>query len=405
MRKSLFAVFTLVGAFTPYASESDTLARAHNLRPLEVLGVKQAPDGATSAEAVTRVSGAEARRLGIDAVKGLSAVAPNFYMPDYGSRMTSSIYVRGLGARMDQPVVGLTVDNIPYLNKDAYDFDVPDIEGIEVLRGAQSVLNGRNTMGGQINVRTLSPLRAKGLRTMVHYGSANTVRASASYYARLIPELGMSVAGQFAHTDGFFRNEYDGSRLDHENSGSLRWKTAWRPSSALSVSNVAAFGANRQGGYPYASVESGAIAFGDTCSYRRTTFADGLTVAWAGKRVVVTSLTSVQYLDDRMDLDQDFLPDEFFTLTQDRREWTVTEDLFTRGTRGSYSWLGGVFAFCKNTDMDAPVTFKDTGISKLIEQNRNNANPDYPIAWDTRRFTLGSNFTLEIGRASCRERV
>lgn len=394
MRKSLFAVFTLVGAFTPYASESDTLARAHNLRPLEVLGVKQAPDGATSAEAVTRVSGAEARRLGIDAVKGLSAVAPNFYMPDYGSRMTSSIYVRGLGARMDQPVVGLTVDNIPYLNKDAYDFDVPDIEGIEVLRGAQSVLNGRNTMGGQINVRTLSPLRAKGLRAMVHYGSANTVRASASYYARLLPVLGMSVAGQFAHTDGFFRNEYDGSKLDHENSGSLRWKTAWRPSSALSVSNVAAFGANRQGGYPYASVESGAIAFGDTCSYRRTTFADGLTVAWAGKRVVVTSLTSVQYLDDRMDLDQDFLPDEFFTLTQDRREWTVTEDLFTRGTRGSYSWLGGVFAFYKNTDMDAPVTFKDTGISKLIEQNRNNANPDYPIAWDTRRFTLGSNFTL-----------
>ena len=131
MRKSLFAVFTLVGAFTPYASESDTLARAHNLRPLEVLGVKQAPDGATSAEAVTRVSGAEARRLGIDAVKGLSAVAPNFYMPDYGSRMTSSIYVRGLGARMDQPIIGLTVDNVPILNKDAYDFDVADIESIE----------------------------------------------------------------------------------------------------------------------------------------------------------------------------------------------------------------------------------------------------------------------------------
>ena len=85
MRKSLFAVFTLVGAFTLCASESDTLARAHNLRPLEVLGVKQAPDGATSAEAVTRVSGAEARRLGIDAVKGLSAVAPNFYMPDYAN--------------------------------------------------------------------------------------------------------------------------------------------------------------------------------------------------------------------------------------------------------------------------------------------------------------------------------
>ena len=61
-------------------------------------------------------------------------MAPNFYMPDYGSRMTSSVYVRGLGARMDQPVVGLNIDNVPVLNKDAYDFDVFDIERIEVLR-------------------------------------------------------------------------------------------------------------------------------------------------------------------------------------------------------------------------------------------------------------------------------
>lgn len=392
----LLVAMALCGATTAvFGAEPDTAARAHNLRPLEVLGVKQAPDGSTSAEAVTRVSGAEARRLGVDAVKGLSTVAPNFYMPDYGSRMTSSIYVRGIGARMDQPVVGLTVDNIPYLNKDAYDFDIPDIESIEILRGAQSVLNGRNTMGGQINVRTLSPLRAKGLRATAHYGSGNTVRATASYYGLIAQGLGMSLSGQYAHTDGFFRNEYNGEKLDHENSGSVRWKTAWRPNTALSLTNVAAFGANRQGGYPYASVQTGAISYGDTCSYRRTTFADGLTVAWAGKRVVVTSLTSVQYLDDRMDLDQDFLPDEYFTLTQARREWTLTEDLFTRGTRGAYSWLGGVFAFYKNTDMDAPVTFKDTGISQLIEYNRNKANPEYPIGWDTRRFTLGSNFTLQ----------
>ena len=152
----------------------------HRLKPLEVMGVKQSSAG-IAAEAVTGISGADARRLDIDAAKGVSLVAPNFYMPDYGSRMTSSVYVRGLGARIDQPVVGLTVDNIPYLNKDNYDFDLADIESIEVLRGAQAVLNGRNTMGGQINIRTLSPLRAKGLRAKLEYGSANTVDAAASY--------------------------------------------------------------------------------------------------------------------------------------------------------------------------------------------------------------------------------
>lgn len=392
--RMLSVVIALSAAFGISASEvaDSTERKPHELRDIEVLGVKRSPDGTNSAEAITRINTSEIRRLGIDAVKDVSAIAPNFYMPDYGSRMTSSIYVRGLGARMDQPVIGLSIDNIPYLNKDAYDFDIADIESMEILRGAQTVLNGRNTMGGQINIRTLSPLTTKGLRASLRYGSHNTATVAAAYYGTLNPKLGMSLSAQFGHTDGYFRNGYNNERLDHENSGSVRWKTAWRPSAALSVTNVAAFGVNRQGGYPYASDIDGSIAYNDTCAYRRSTFADGITVAWAGKRVVVTSLTSVQYLDDRMDLDQDFTTQPYFTLTQAKREWTVTQDLFTKGVRGKYSWLGGIFAFYKSMRMEAPVTFKDTGISELIESHRNDINPQYPIEWDARRFTLGSNF-------------
>lgn len=375
------------------AEEADSTLRNHKLRPLEVMGIKQRPSGGVAIEAVTNISGAEARRLGIEGVKGIGIVTPNFYMPSYGSRMTSSIYVRGLGARMDQAVVGLSVDNIPYLNKDNYDFDVTDIQSIEVLRGAQAILNGRNTMGGQINILTLSPLTTKGLRASVQYGSGNTAAVSAGYYTTLAPKLGMSLSGQYRHSDGFFRNSYNNKRLDTENSGSVRWKTAWRPSARLSLTNTAVLSLNRQGGYPYASLETGEIAYNDSCGYRRTAFADGLTVAWAGKRVVVTSVTSVQYLDDSMTLDQDFLPADYFTLTQSRRETSVTEDLFTRGSRGNYSWLGGAFVFYRHSDIDAPVTFKDTGIAELIEGHRNHINPNYPIKWDSRKFTLGSNFS------------
>ncbi|MDE5629184.1 MAG: TonB-dependent receptor [Muribaculaceae bacterium] len=386
----------LPGLSAAETAATDTLG-GHKLRPLEVMGIKQVPDGGVAVEAVTRISGAETRRLGIESAKGVSIITPNFYMPDYGSRMTSSIYVRGLGARMDQPVVGLSVDNIPYLNKDNYDFDVADIESIDILRGAQSVLNGRNTMGGQINVRTFSPLRTKGLRAMAEFGSGNTGKAAVSYYGQFGKVLGMSLATQFKHSDGYFKNEYDGQKLDKENSGSMRWKTAWKPSEAFSITNTAVLSLNRQGGYPYERVATGEISYNDECSYRRTSVADGLTVAWAGKRVVVTSLTSVQYMDDRMVLDQDFTPEPYFTLTQARKEWAFTEDLFTRGSRGKYSWLGGVFAFGRRTSMGAPVTFKDTGIRMLIEQQRNNINPYYPISWDTREFVLDSDFTLTSG--------
>ena len=112
----------------------------------------------------TVLSPAAIERERVLSVKDLSAVVPNFYQPDYGSRMTSSIYVRGFGARIDQPVVGVNVDEIPYLNKNSYDFDLFDIARIEVLRGPQGTLYGRNTIGGQLNIYTLSPLGYSGVR-------------------------------------------------------------------------------------------------------------------------------------------------------------------------------------------------------------------------------------------------
>lgn len=378
-------------------NNADTTATPHHLKPLEVLGVKQMPDGGTSIGSVTKVQAAEVRRLAIESSKDIGIIAPNFFMPDYGSRMTSSIYVRGLGARIDQPVIGLTVDNIPYMNKDNFDFDIADIQSIEVLRGAQGVLNGRNTMGGQINIRTLSPLRTQGWRALAQYSTGNTIKAALSYYDKLNDGLGMSIAGQFKHSDGFWENNYNGTPADKENSGSIRFKTEWRHSPALSLSNTAIAAFNKQFGYPYEHLDSKKIAYNDTCSYRRTSFADALTIAWASKRVVVTSISSVQYLDDCMNLDQDFLPADYFTLEQSRREWVVTEDLFTRGTRGKYSWLGGVYGFYKTTDMSAPVTFKNTGIAELIEAHRNSINPSYPIRWDSRQFILGSEFEMNSG--------
>lgn len=375
-----------------YAESSDSvLVGGHRqLKDLEVVGVKQMPVAEISA--VTRISAGMARRYGVLSLKGVSELAPNFYMPDYGSRMTSSIYVRGLGARMDQPIIGLNVDNVPVMNKDAYDFDVADIESIEVLRGAQSLLNGRNTMGGQVNILTLSPWSFTGWRAMASYGRNNDVEASLGWYHKFSQNWGTSVSALYRMTDGFHKNEYNGAKADSDRSGSLRWKLCWRPRPWLSLTNAASGSLTRQVGYPYESLKTGSIAYNDTCFYHRMTFADGLTVAWAGKRVVVTSVTTAQYIDDNMTLDQDFLPDDYFTLTQKRREWSLTEDLFTKGTRGSYDWLGGVFAFSKSSHMDAPVTFYNTGITRLIENHRNEMNPAYPIKWDTRSFLLGSDF-------------
>lgn len=95
----------------------------------------------------------------IDALKDISAFVPNLYMPDYGSKMTSAIYIRGIGARSSGQSIGLYVDNVPYLDKSAFDFELNDIQRIEVLRGPQGTLYGRNAMGGYRQYLHPLPLR------------------------------------------------------------------------------------------------------------------------------------------------------------------------------------------------------------------------------------------------------
>lgn len=386
-------VLAFVGANAAVEETDTTLC----LGEISVTAIKQSSDIRRQPVAVSVIGGDDIDRLNVSAMKNVSEVVPNFYIPDYGSRMTSSVYVRGIGARIDQPVIGLNVDNVPIMNKDNYDFEVVDIDRIEMLRGPQSTLYGRNTMGGLINIYTLSPINYQGLRFLGEYGSGNTLKTALSYYAKFNSRLGMSLSGSFSMTGGFFINRYNGKKSDIEKQGSLRWKTVWRPSDYVMVENVTGAQVTRQGGYPYASIDTEEINYNDTCFYRRTGITDGITVKWHPSRsFTLSSITSVQYLDDNMTLDQDFLPKEYFTLTQEKNEWAFTQDFVARGFAGNYRWLVGVFGFYKDLDMDAPVTFKDYGIEQLIEKHRNEANSDYPIRWNERDFVLGSIFRNKV---------
>ena len=53
----------------------------------------------------------------VNSVKRLSGLIPNIFIPEYGSKLTTSIYIRGIGSRINTPAIGLYVDNIPYIDK------------------------------------------------------------------------------------------------------------------------------------------------------------------------------------------------------------------------------------------------------------------------------------------------
>ena len=388
---------------SPQMPEPDSVIMVDEI---SVTAVKQGLSLADRPVAAVVFGRDESERRHISALKNLSQSVPNLHIPDYGSRMTSAIYVRGLGARIDQPVVGLNVDNVPVMNKDAYDAELADIERIEVLRGPQSTLYGRNTMGGVINVYTLSPLSWQGIRFGAEYSSGNSYRFRASLYNAPSEKFGFSAGGYYASTDGFYTNLSTGERCDWEHSAGGRVKLQWRPSQQLGIDNTASLSVVRQGGWPYAYagedmvedgrtiISTGEIRYNDPSRYRRTSVSDGLTVRWSTESFTLSSLTSYQYLDDRMDMDNDYLPLSYFTLMQQRHEHAVTEDLVirSRGEDRSYKWLAGVFGFYRHMKMMAPVEFGRDGIDKLIVENvyeHTGLTPQFPD-----HYPLASDFMM-----------
>lgn len=386
MNNRLFALLlTLLPVVRPASAQAEELPAERAAADttivvdrVQVTAIKQGMALRSLPAASAIVGSREIERGRVDALKSLSETVPNLHLPDYGSRITSSIYVRGLGARIDQPVVGLNIDNVPVMQKNAFDVELADAERIEVLRGPQSTLYGRNTMGGVINVYTRSPLQYEGVRIGMEYASGDTYKFRASAYQRLRPDWGISATAFYNRSNGFFRNRTTGERCDWERMGGGRLKLEHRRDD-LRVENTFAFSVLDQGGYPYAYVGpdieqdgrtvigNGEIAYNDPCGYRRTELSDGLTVRYDAARFSVSSITGYRYSDDAMTLDQDFLPLSYFTLRQALREHSITEDLVVRSHDGRrYGWLVGAFGFYRHGTMQAPVRFKQTGVDELI---------------------------------------
>lgn len=329
----------------------------------------------------------------INSIKELTAIAPNFYQPDYGSRMTSSIYVRGFGSRIDQPVVGMNIDQVPVMNKNNYDFELFDIDRIQIIRGAQSTLFGRNTSGGTINITTLSPLNFQGKRLSVEYGNENNIRIKAAHYEAASKRFGWSVGTYYNHSDGFFTNSYTGDNCDGGDNAAVRARFQWLPADRWTIDNTFTIGYTDEGGWGYrlfdaASGTLAPIAYNEECFYRRFNVSDGLVVKRFFDNFTISSATGYQYTDDKMHLDNDFLADDYFILEQAQREHSITQEFVIKSRDDNkLKWVAGLFGFYRHMQMEAPVNFREYGISELIEKYSG-------IHLREREFTIYDDFTI-----------
>lgn len=356
-------------AWEAAATDVDTLSLRHvELEEVVVRSFKQDKSFGSTPIAASVIGSLGIEKQNLTGIKDLSSLVPNLFMPDYGSKLTSPVYIRGVGSKINAMAVGLYIDGIPYFDKASFDFDFNDIDRVEVLRGPQGTLYGRNTIGGLINVYTKSPFKYEGTTISLSAGNYANINASASHYGNVDQSFGYSVAANYRHTDGYFTNinPKASRKVDRANSASERIRLSWRATPRLDLHLVSSFDYSMQGGYPYAPYDStghwGPINYNDFSSYERSVLTNGFTVDYRGDRFRLNSQTSYQYLSDDQRIDQDFTPADVYFVVQDQTQHTLSEELNIKSLGDhSYKWLFGTFLYYQHVDNILDMDYKQKG--------------------------------------------
>ena len=296
-------------------------------------------------------------------IKDLGYTVPNFYIPEYGTRQNSPVFVRGVGAKTNGPTVGFYIDGVPHMERSAFDDDLFDITALEVLRGPQGTLYGRNCIGGIINAYTRSPFEFQGTRVKIGYGRYNDMVVNAYHYNKVNDKLGFAINGSYHHNDGYFRNAFDDSKIDKFNDGFLRGRVFFKPTERWTITADVSYRNSDQGGYPYAIYDAetgktGEINYNRYSSYFRQLTTAGLNARYEGDKFSFNSQTAYQYIDDHMAIDQDFMPKDLYWVNQSVRQNIFSEELTLKSTTDSrYQWMVGAFLFSDSYNKSLYTTY------------------------------------------------
>ncbi len=318
----------------------------------------------------------EIGNLGLRDLREISNYVPSFVMPSYGSRYTSSIYVRGIGSRVNSPSMGVYVDEIPLVSKSAFNSHLWQIDRVDVLRGPQGTLYGINTEGGLVRQYTKNPMNYQGTDIKLGLGTRLYRNVEAAHYHKVSDQLAFSVAAFYHGTNGFFRNQATDERADKSNEAGGRLRLVWQPTQRLSFNWMTDYQYVNQNGFAYGLLDMESQKAADPSTnyqgnYKRHLFSTGLNTNYAADWADLSYTLSWQYLKDDMLMDIDYRPQDFMHMEQAQLQNATTHELVLKGHQtGIWQGTTGIFFSRQWLKTVAPVYFgpqMNAFLSKTIE--------------------------------------
>ncbi|MEZ5892468.1 MAG: TonB-dependent receptor [Parvularculaceae bacterium] len=193
--------------------------------------------------AVSAFSGNDLDAQQIESFTDIQLNTPNFSF-SRTQFTTSAIVIRGIGALAvaadSEPSLSVHLNDFPLASPRLFETEFFDVERIEVLRGPQGTLFGRNATGGVINVITnkANPDDFEGAVDL-EYGNYDSMKVKGALNVPFTDTLAARIAGTIIQRDGYTTNEFDGSNVDDRDIWSVRGSIRWYPTENTTVDLVA----------------------------------------------------------------------------------------------------------------------------------------------------------------------
>jgi iron complex outermembrane receptor protein len=324
-------------------------------------------------------------RANADSVADLQYLAPSLQFANVdGSALIS---IRGIGTTVlvtgEDPGIAVHLDGVYLARPQYHDAALFDVERVEVLRGPQGTVNGRNATGGSINIITQRPSEESGGYVNVGLGNYNAVTTDGAFGGAL---SGDNLLGRFAwrtnNHEGYTPNLLDGSKLDEANQQSVRGQVLARLSDrtelllsvdadSIDTAGYANIVLGTITGLPLPGVDLGgdvatgrAVLANEPAYYRRDILGGSAQLKVDLDGMNLTATTGYRQFTERAAADLDGTSFDFAHERHSREQWQASQELnLTSDNDSDFSWLLGAFYLHESLENDEKYTFPSMGFN------------------------------------------
>jgi iron complex outermembrane receptor protein len=338
---------------------------------------------------VTAITGDDLAEMGITESVDIAAQTPGLKIGfPSGETNTPAIFLRGVGLNdynaNSNGSVGWYMDEVYISQVTAQNFQLFDLERVEVARGPQGTLYGRNTTGGLVNFISVKPSHdeAEGYATL-SYGKWDAVKVEGAYGGPITDTVAGRIALAYNRADGYIDNEAPGGGPNNDvNNWAARAALDWRVSDSLNVLLNLHGAQNRSLSAQYEH-QGTMDAFGNQCSrdaiesddcvdafgYRDSknnergeynlegdldidTFGSFLRIEYEIGEMTLTSLTAYEEVDKVFEEDTDASPNQLIEIAYLNNGWEFTQELRLAGESERAHWQVGAYYLKESMSVD-----------------------------------------------------